>query len=431
MRKHLSAIKGGWLAAATAAPALDARDLRRRRRRPERHRIGPDGRRSSTFADALDGARSLRRPRRLPAAGRGASRARRARRAARDAEAGDPRLAGDARVIGSRARRDGGRRGGGARRADTRCTSVDDPVVGEARTAARGAPGGRCGGRRAASRCASIRAARRPCTSRAAAGAGATRNSRSRPSTLLTRSRAPRRSPASAPTASTGRPTRPARSSIPRRSTRARAGRAVARRDFLDDNDAYAFFARARRPHPHRADRHQRRRPPGNSVSLNFTCCHAIRSSRRCASGCTIPPASASCSSCSRCRATSAPTFKRHIKSLVASGDLIQIRGQRFGLPEKMDLYVGRLQTHPAGYGFVIPERPLDGGGDIYISRPAPERGDARRPRRRAHRADQGRRPRRRAGSSASSSAATRGSSAATTATRTAWATSCRSIAAC
>src|SRR5262245_961673 len=63
-------------------------------------------------------------------------------------------------------------------------------------------------------------------------------------------------------------------------------------------------------------------------------------------------------------------TFKRHITSLVSSGDLIQIRGQRFGLPEKMDLYVGRLQTHPAGYGFVTPERPLDGGGDIYISGP-------------------------------------------------------------
>jgi ribonuclease R len=63
-------------------------------------------------------------------------------------------------------------------------------------------------------------------------------------------------------------------------------------------------------------------------------------------------------------------TFKRHINALVASGDLIQIRGHRFGLPEKMDLYVGRLQTHPAGYGFVIPERPLDSGGDIYISGP-------------------------------------------------------------
>ncbi len=64
------------------------------------------------------------------------------------------------------------------------------------------------------------------------------------------------------------------------------------------------------------------------------------------------------------------PSFKRHIKSLVADGDLIEIRGHRFGLPEKMDLYTGRLQTHPAGYGFVIPERPLDSGGDIYIPGP-------------------------------------------------------------
>jgi len=63
-------------------------------------------------------------------------------------------------------------------------------------------------------------------------------------------------------------------------------------------------------------------------------------------------------------------SFKRHIKTLVASGDLIQIRGHRFGLPEKMDLYVGRLQTHPGGYGFVTPERPLEAGGDIYISGP-------------------------------------------------------------
>src|SRR5690242_7617715 len=63
-------------------------------------------------------------------------------------------------------------------------------------------------------------------------------------------------------------------------------------------------------------------------------------------------------------------TFKRHIKSLVSAGDLIQIRGHRFGLPEKMDLYVGRLQTHPGGYGFVTPERALESGGDIYISGP-------------------------------------------------------------
>src|SRR5436190_21486659 len=63
-------------------------------------------------------------------------------------------------------------------------------------------------------------------------------------------------------------------------------------------------------------------------------------------------------------------SFNRHLKALVSSGDLIQIRGQRFGLPEKMDLYVGRLETHPAGYGFVLPERPLESGGSIYVSGP-------------------------------------------------------------
>jgi ribonuclease R len=35
-----------------------------------------------------------------------------------------------------------------------------------------------------------------------------------------------------------------------------------------------------------------------------------------------------------------------------------------------MDLFVGRLQTHPGGYGFVTPERPLEASGDIYISGP-------------------------------------------------------------
>ena len=59
--------------------------------------------------------------------------------------------------------------------------------------------------------------------------------------------------------------------------------------------------------------------------------------------------------------------FKRHVKSLVSSGDLIQIRGHRFGLPEKMDLYVGRLQMHPSGYGFVAPERPLSPSTAFHI----------------------------------------------------------------
>ena len=50
--------------------------------------------------------------------------------------------------------------------------------------------------------------------------------------------------------------------------------------------------------------------------------------------------------------------FKRHLKGLVSDGELLQIRGNRFGLPDKMDLIVGRLQTNPGGFGFVVPEHP-------------------------------------------------------------------------
>src|SRR5436309_14764997 len=62
------------------------------------------------------------------------------------------------------------------------------------------------------------------------------------------------------------------------------------------------------------------------------------------------------------------PSFKRHIRSLIASGDLIQIRGNRVGLPDKMDLVVGRLQANPAGYGFVVPERRDATNGDVYVA---------------------------------------------------------------
>src|SRR6266850_2029018 len=61
--------------------------------------------------------------------------------------------------------------------------------------------------------------------------------------------------------------------------------------------------------------------------------------------------------------------FKRQLKALVASGDLILIRGNRFGLPGKMDLIAGRLQTNPAGFGFVVPEHAEPGEKqDIYIA---------------------------------------------------------------
>ncbi|MEW5981896.1 MAG: ribonuclease R [Acidobacteriota bacterium] len=60
-------------------------------------------------------------------------------------------------------------------------------------------------------------------------------------------------------------------------------------------------------------------------------------------------------------------SFRRLLRSLVTDGDLVQIRGHRFGLPGKMDLVVGRLQMHRDGYGFVVPEH-ADGAGDVFVS---------------------------------------------------------------
>src|SRR5215831_17952132 len=61
--------------------------------------------------------------------------------------------------------------------------------------------------------------------------------------------------------------------------------------------------------------------------------------------------------------------FKRHIRALVASGALVEIRGHRFGLPEQMNLVVGRVSTNPRGFAFVEPETTMEGGqSTIYIA---------------------------------------------------------------
>jgi ribonuclease R len=63
------------------------------------------------------------------------------------------------------------------------------------------------------------------------------------------------------------------------------------------------------------------------------------------------------------------PTLKRLLKDLTASGALVQTRGNRFGLPDRMHLVVGRVTTNPRGFGFVVPDQPLDDiKGDLYIA---------------------------------------------------------------
>ena len=62
-------------------------------------------------------------------------------------------------------------------------------------------------------------------------------------------------------------------------------------------------------------------------------------------------------------------TFKRLLGQLVSGGALVQTRGNRYGLPDRMNLTVGRITTNPRGFGFVVPDRPLEEvSGDIYIA---------------------------------------------------------------
>ena len=53
------------------------------------------------------------------------------------------------------------------------------------------------------------------------------------------------------------------------------------------------------------------------------------------------------------------------VDHLVARGQLVSLKGGRFGLAEKMNLVAGELSVHPDGFGFVSPE---SGGKDIYLA---------------------------------------------------------------
>jgi ribonuclease R len=61
--------------------------------------------------------------------------------------------------------------------------------------------------------------------------------------------------------------------------------------------------------------------------------------------------------------------FKRDLKRLVLGGQLVQVRGNRFALPDTANLIAGRLQTNPGGFGFVVPDDAQPGERrDIYIA---------------------------------------------------------------
>ena len=53
------------------------------------------------------------------------------------------------------------------------------------------------------------------------------------------------------------------------------------------------------------------------------------------------------------------------IKQLIQSGDIVKIKGNRYGTPNKMNLVVGRVQVHPDGFGFIIPKEKTE--EDVYV----------------------------------------------------------------
>ncbi len=62
-------------------------------------------------------------------------------------------------------------------------------------------------------------------------------------------------------------------------------------------------------------------------------------------------------------------TFKGRLRTLVKKGSLVEIRGHRFGLPDRMNLIVGRVSTNPRGFAFVDVERPEEGSpSSVFIA---------------------------------------------------------------
>lgn len=61
--------------------------------------------------------------------------------------------------------------------------------------------------------------------------------------------------------------------------------------------------------------------------------------------------------------------FRRRVRKLVETGEMIRIRGNRYGLADRMNLVAGRLQVNPRGFGFVTPETKAERtGDDIYVA---------------------------------------------------------------
>lgn len=57
--------------------------------------------------------------------------------------------------------------------------------------------------------------------------------------------------------------------------------------------------------------------------------------------------------------------FKKLLREMEAEGLIYQTRAARYGLPEQFNLLVGRIEGHPKGFAFLIPDR--EGTADVFI----------------------------------------------------------------
>lgn len=65
--------------------------------------------------------------------------------------------------------------------------------------------------------------------------------------------------------------------------------------------------------------------------------------------------------------ATEEAPWRDVLANLEREGVVIKTRYDRYGLPEKMNMVVGRMQVQAQGYGFVVPDKSL-GQSDVYVA---------------------------------------------------------------
>ena len=58
--------------------------------------------------------------------------------------------------------------------------------------------------------------------------------------------------------------------------------------------------------------------------------------------------------------------FGRLLAEMQKGGEIVQVKQRRYASPKKVNLMVGRLQSKPDGYGFVVPVREED-GADVFV----------------------------------------------------------------